>query len=89
MNERGTVVAGGNIVLKPVAIGHADLSIEITAGEEDAEGAKSSLHFLEKEATLKDLVKGLNALGTTPEDMLSIFQALKRNGSLVSEIELI
>lgn len=88
INERtGTVVAGGNIVLKPVAIGHADLSIEIDGEEEGAN--KSSFHYLEKETTLKDLVKGLNALGTTPEDMLSIFQALKRNGSLVSEIELI
>ncbi|MCY4523767.1 MAG: flagellar basal body P-ring protein FlgI [Halobacteriovoraceae bacterium] len=88
INERtGTVVAGGDIVLKPVAIGHANLSIEIAGGEEG--DFKSSLHFMDKEATLKDLVNGLNALGTTTEDMLSIFQALKRNGSLVSDIELI
>ena len=88
INERtGTVVAGGDIILKPVAIGHADLSIEIAGGEDGV--GKSSLHFIEKETTLKDLVKGLNALGITPEDMLAIFQALKRNGTLVSEIELI
>jgi len=31
----------------------------------------------------------LNAFGATPEDLISIFQALKNNGSLVADIELI
>ena len=39
--------------------------------------------------TINDLVKALNALGTSPEDLISIFQTLKHNGSLVAEIELI
>ena len=86
INERtGTIVAGGDIVLKPVAIGHNGLSIEIKGNDD----VKSSLHHMEKETTLKDLVNGLNILGATPEDIISIFQALKRNGALISDIELI
>jgi flagellar P-ring protein precursor FlgI len=44
---------------------------------------------IERSTTINDLVKALNAIGTTPEDLISIFQALKQNGALVAEIELI
>ena len=89
INERtGTIVAGGDITLSPVAISHGDLTIEIS--NENGEGAKPAhLQFLDKKTSLNDLVKSLNALGATPEDLISIFQALKRNGALIGEIELI
>ncbi|MCK5073879.1 MAG: flagellar basal body P-ring protein FlgI [Bacteriovoracaceae bacterium] len=91
INERtGTIVAGGDISLKPVAISHGDLTIEI--GGEGAGGNKKGGHsmvFFDKKTTLNDLVKSLNAIGVKPEDLIPIFQALKRNGALVGEIELI
>lgn len=91
INERtGTIVAGGDILLKPVAISHGDLTIEI--GDDGGEGEKDKpnrFYFVDKKTSLNDLVKSLNAFGTTPEDLISIFQALKRNGALIGEIELI
>jgi flagellar P-ring protein precursor FlgI len=91
INEKtGTVVAGGNITLKPVAISHGDLSIIIQSeGQEAApeEGKQSRLYYVEKKTTLKDLVKSLNAFGVTPEDLIPIFQTLKRNGALISDLE--
>ncbi len=39
--------------------------------------------------TLGDIVKGLNALGVTPRDMISILQALKAAGALSAELEII
>ena len=39
--------------------------------------------------TLGDIVKGLNALGVTPRDMISILQALKAAGALRAELEII
>ena len=91
INERtGTVVAGGELTLKPVAISHGNLSIEIGEGGGGASGGKSNhLYYMDDQTTLNDLVKSLNALGTTPQDLISIFQALKRNGALIGEIELI
>ncbi len=87
INERtGTIVAGGDIVLKKSAVSHGDLVVEVKGGE--GSGPKS-LHLVEPATTISDLVKALNALGTTPEDLISIFQALKQNGSLLAEIELI
>jgi flagellar basal body P-ring protein FlgI len=44
---------------------------------------------LESRATLKELVEGLNKFGAKPEDLISIIEALKRNGSLIGEVELI
>lgn len=94
INERtGTVVAGGNIMLRPAAISHGDLTIQIGekegGGGKEEEGAPKRLYFMDKKAKLSEVVKALNALGANPEDLISIFQALKRNGSLIGDIELI
>jgi flagellar P-ring protein precursor FlgI len=36
---------------------------------------------------LSDLVEGLNALGVSPRDMISILQALKAAGAIQADIE--
>jgi len=40
-------------------------------------------------ATLGEVVRGLNALGVTPRDLVSILQALKSAGALQAEMEII
>lgn len=88
INERtGTLVAGGDIVLKKAAVSHRDMVLEVKGGDEGS--GKRAIQAMEQSTTINDLVKALNALGTSPEDLISIFQALKQNGSLVAEIELI
>jgi flagellar P-ring protein precursor FlgI len=88
INERtGTLVAGGDIVIKKSAISHGDLTLEVKGGAEGS--GKGTVQMMEQTTTINDLVKALNALGTKPEDLISIFQALKQNGSLLAEIELI
>jgi flagellar P-ring protein FlgI len=88
INERtGTLVAGGDIVLKKSAISHGDLMVEVKGGAEGS--GNKAIQLMEQTTTINDLVKALNALGTKPEDLISIFQALKKNGSLLAEIELI
>ncbi|MDH5580372.1 MAG: flagellar basal body P-ring protein FlgI [Bdellovibrionales bacterium] len=92
INERtGTIVAGGNVMLRPAAISHGDLSIQIggEGNQAEGEGAPKRLYFMDNKAKLNDVVKALNALGASPEDLISIFQTLKRNGSLVGDIELL
>ena len=39
--------------------------------------------------TLKELVRGLNALGVTPRDLISILQTLKSAGALRAQLEII
>ena len=38
-------------------------------------------------ATVQDLVKSLNALGTSPRDLVSILQAMKAAGALDADLE--
>lgn len=88
INEKtGTIVAGGDITLNKVAISHGDLVLEV-GGEGDA-GKPGALHLIERKTTLKDLVQALNAIGSSPEDLINIFQALKSNGALIAELEFI
>jgi flagellar P-ring protein precursor FlgI len=45
------------------------------------------LVVLDGGASLASLVKGLNALGVTPRDMISILMAIKRAGALQADVE--
>jgi flagellar P-ring protein FlgI len=40
-------------------------------------------------ASLAEVVKALNAIGATPQDLLAILQAMKASGSLRAELEII
>jgi flagellar P-ring protein precursor FlgI len=40
-------------------------------------------------AKLADVVKGLNTLGASPQDLLAILQAMKAAGALRAELEII
>lgn len=89
INEKtGTIVAGGEITLNQVAISHGDLVLEV--GQDGDQAQKpGSLFLIERKTTLKDLVKALNSIGTSPEDLISIFQTLKSNGALIADLEFI
>ena len=56
---------------------------EIEAFEE-----KSSLNVIESTVTIGELVRALNAMGTTPTDLISIIQAIKASGALAAEVEM-
>ncbi len=45
--------------------------------------------LLNRAATLADVVKALNSIGATPQDLLAILQAMKASGSLRAELEVI
>lgn len=88
INERtGTIVAGGDVHVKNVAISHGELTIQVGEGEEQAQ--PKSIYMHNKGTTLNDLVNALNALGAAPDDMISIFQALERNGALIGDLDFI
>jgi flagellar P-ring protein precursor FlgI len=45
--------------------------------------------LLKNSASLSDVVKALNSIGATPQDLLAILQALKASGALRAELEVI
>ena len=50
------------------------------------DGAGKSLALLKGGASLKSLVSGLNTLGVSPRDLITILQAVKTAGALQAEI---
>ncbi len=68
------------------------------AGGETAQTAKTTIDvktdngkivLLKQGVTLSDVVKALNSIGATPQDLLAILQAMKSAGALRAELEII
>lgn len=55
---------------------------DITVEEELGNGFR----MVEENVTLQELVDGLNAMGVTPRDMISILQTIKSSGALQAEL---
>ncbi len=100
----GSVVMNTSVTLEPCAVSHGNLSVVVNsepapaaAGARGAaaapqiEVAKDSgqVLMLKGGASLSDVVKALNAIGATPQDLLSILQAMKEAGSLRAELDII
>ena len=65
---------------KTAANQNAQIEINSTPGK---------VMFLKGGASLAEVVKALNAIGATPQDLLAILQAMKAAGSLRAELEII
>lgn len=63
-----------------VAVQNSQVEIKKDAGQ---------VLMLKGATNLSDVVKALNAIGTTPQDLLAILQAMKAAGSLRAELEII
>ena len=66
---------GGQTVVVP----QSNVSIEEETGRQ--------MRIVNGGASLSTLVNGLNALGVSPRDMISILQAIKAAGALQADIE--
>ena len=102
MNQNVTLdncaVAHGNLtvvistdkqVSQPNALSTGGKTVVTKKSNIDIKADKGSLIELQKGVSLDDVVKALNAIGATPQDMLSILQAMKSAGALRADLEVI
>ena len=91
-------IAQGNLTIKITDIPFVSQPDPFTMGEQVVvntslidvqEETDAKMKILETGINLQDLVDGLNALGVTPRDLISILQAIKASGALQAEIEVI
>lgn len=82
-------VATENLVSQPTAFSEGGQTVGVTNSKIDIEENGGSLIELNNTATLSDLVAALNAIGVSPNDLISILQALKAAGSLEAKLEII
>ncbi|MEM9174255.1 MAG: flagellar basal body P-ring protein FlgI [Myxococcota bacterium] len=81
------IVNQTNQVSQPAPFGNGRTArvqnTEIEAFEEQA-----NLSVIEETVTIGELVRALNAMGTTPTDLISIIQAIKASGALAADVEM-
>lgn len=56
---------------------------EVTAVEEGG-----ALHVVKRQVSVAELAKALNAMGLTPRDLISIFEALRQAGALQAQLKI-
>jgi flagellar P-ring protein precursor FlgI len=94
INERtGTIVMGANIAIDEVAISQTGLTIQVANNSKMRyffpmpEQEKGESVFVLKEATqVSDVVDALNKVGASTKDIISILEALKKQGALRAEL---
>lgn len=90
INEKsGTVVAGGQVRIKNVALSHGDLSINVGGAKPTGKGGGKKLVEIQNTTSVTDLVKVLNELSVAPKDLTAIFQSLKAAGALEGELDIL
>ena len=91
-------IAQGNLTIKitdipfvsqPLPFSNGTTVSGVTTAININEGIDAKLTVVNTGVNLQELVDGLNALGVTPRDLISILQAIKASGALLAEIEVI
>ncbi len=75
-------------VVQPNPLGSGETKVISQTGIRSIEGA-SQFHVVPTQVSVADLVQALNAMGLTPTDLVSIFQALRVKGALQAELKII
>lgn len=82
-----------SIAENPEVVQPAPFSNGVTAVEPNTElnvtQTDTALQMINQTVSLQELVDGLNALGISPRDLISILQAVKATGALQAEIEVL
>lgn len=90
INERsGTVVSGGKVRIKNVALSHGDLAIQVGGAKGGKKGDGKKVVEIQNTTNVSDLVNILNELGVAPKDLTAIFQSLKAAGALEGDLEVL
>ncbi len=74
----------GEVIVAPGGQTVVTTDRTLTVGEE-----KNRLMLVPQGATIRDVVKALNAVGVTPRDLITILQAIKAAGALQAELKII
>lgn len=82
------VINTENAISQPNALAGGQTAATANSGITITKDA-GQLMMLKAGASLADVVKALNAIGATPQDLLAILQAIKASGALRAELEII
>jgi flagellar P-ring protein precursor FlgI len=76
-----------NEVSQPAPFSQGE-TVAVVNDEVEVEEEEARLTLVDGPVTIEELVRGLNAIGVTPRDLIAILQAIKAAGALSAELEL-
>jgi flagellar P-ring protein precursor FlgI len=93
LNEKtGSIVINQSVTIDACAVTYGNISLVVSASPAVVESippANGKLKILQAGVELIDVVKALNQIGATPQDLLVILQSMKAAGALHAEVEVI
>lgn len=84
-----TVVINSDITVSQPNPFSQGRTVPIAKSTIDIQSDKGGIVMLNKGVSLDEVVKALNSIGATPQDLLAILQAMKSAGALRAELEII
>ena len=97
----GTVVAGADIMIEPIVITQGDITLQIEGASTLPRGrdnqyvsdtasynVKNNIVSMRK-VTVANVARVLQKLGSKPADVIAIIQAMKKQGAIRAEVEII
>lgn len=82
------IISNEPVISQPGAFSPGQ-TVQAERAQVEIRSDNGELVLLRNSASLGDVVKALNSIGATPQDLLSILQAMKAAGSLRAELEII
>lgn len=82
------VINTDTTVSQPNALSGGE-TVQVSKSTIEIQTDKSGVILLKKGVSLNEVVKALNSIGATPQDLLAILQAMKSAGALRAELEII
>lgn len=82
------VISAESMVSQPDALSRGR-TVQTEKATIEVKADQGSLVQLQRGASLSEVVKALNSIGATPQDLLAILQAMKSSGALRAELEII
>jgi flagellar P-ring protein precursor FlgI len=82
------IISTENTVSQPAPLAAGETTT-VSNSNIEIKAAPGNLLHLKRGVTLGEVVKALNSIGATPQDMLAILQAMKAAGALRADLEII
>ncbi len=94
INEKtGTVVIGDKVRISKVILSHGSISIKVPGAGDGKKDSKSmteeKMAIIGGAVSVGELVQGLNKLGISPKDLITILQSIKAAGALHGELQIL